>query len=371
MSNIPVNEHGDLRYPINDGRDMSDFRIETFSGYKKTDVKKELLQNISNNKIEPACYWSAELICSGHFGDVWEIAIFYLGKHIYNGNPKVAIYLQKRFQIFRNIMIQGMYTDELILRNNKTIRDLFAEIMVVLVSNPKKNGFELLKINKEEEFDMTQMPERLKASSAEFAIPIMHKKDPKEIFIAINEFTYHICTDTEHKSNMVQACYWLEWIIEFDLICKKRKVKCLCDRRYDIPVEAKYQCDIIWVVWDALFSVANTREQASFISTVLSAILDLFCIRFTSSCTKKRRYLLYFAISMLCEPFCTDQELVPDKGFLQNTLMHLPTIYKTIKESEVRPKTDYLFAGFEDQTNAEKSKQKMEWMNSVDLWSSG
>jgi hypothetical protein len=367
MSNIPVKEHGELEYVINDCRTSSEFKSETFSGYKRTDVKKVMLQSICNNKLEESCYWCAELICSGNFMEIWEIFIYYLGKHIYNANPKLAIYLNKRFQIFRNIMIQSSLIDDIELRNNHTIRMLFAEIVVVLISTPKKSGFELLKINKKEEFDMTKMTDRLKATSCDFALPILHKKDPKEIMIAINEFTYHITGYNNNSPNMLQACYWLEWIIEFDIICKNKNHKCACDKRFDTPVESKYQCDIIWVIWDSLFYVVSNNHN-EFVLQVLESLKQLFCIKFTSACTKKRRYLLYFAISMLCEPYRTDQSIISEKGLLQNTLNNIPCIYKQLKNNEIRPKTDYLFSGIEDQTTLEKCKNKMEWMNSVDIF---
>ena len=347
---------------INDVRDVSEFKTISFSGYKRTDVKKEMYQSLYKSKIENACYWCAELICSAHFMDVWDIILMFYGKHVHLANPKIAIYLDKRFQVFRNIMIQGIYYDELQLRNSNTIRNMFSEICCILASAPKKPPFEPVKINKEEEFDITQMSLKLKAPNIQYAEPLMKKEDPKELTIAINEFAYHISNSKDHVPNLANACYWIEWIISFEQICKKKKISCIAETREKIPVEFKYQKETIWILWDALF---HTVKEDEFTTTILNSILRLFCIKFSPASIRKRAYLLYFATSIVTEPYRRNIPMIEHKSSIEKTLSEIHIIYKQIKKSESSPKTDYLFQGLHDRGNIQKSLQKIELLNSI------
>jgi hypothetical protein len=89
---------------INDIRTQPQFKGISFSNFKKTEVRKQLIENIMKGKVEPACYWCAELLCAGHYTDIWETVLYYVGKHIHLGNPKIVIYLQMRFELFKNII---------------------------------------------------------------------------------------------------------------------------------------------------------------------------------------------------------------------------------------------------------------------------
>ena len=54
--------------------------------------------------LKKVFYWCTELICSGHFLDLWENIINYMCKYIHVGNPKIPIYINNRMNTFKNII---------------------------------------------------------------------------------------------------------------------------------------------------------------------------------------------------------------------------------------------------------------------------
>jgi hypothetical protein len=343
---------------INDIRLEKDFKGSTFSKFKKTDVKQELLNSLIKTKIEPACYWSAELICAGHYVDLWDIIIFFYTKFIHLGNPKIAIYLELRLNQFKDIVRNGFLGNELRLRNNDKIRRMFCEIMCILCDAKRKHSFANIKISKED-FDMTLMTERFKAPSIKYAEEIFMKDDPKELFVAMNEFAYNI---SEDYKNIVSACYWMEWIIEFDTVCKIKKEKCKCERRSNIPVDSKFQMEIIWMIWDIFLLESQTKSKI--FQKIINALLTLFTLKYTTGCHKKRKYILYFIVSMFCENIDVSDDIIREsqKEVIGVVIDKIDIIYKQIKKNEESPETDYLFKDVK-QSNLEKTIQKLETMN--------
>jgi hypothetical protein len=212
---------------------------------------------------------------------------------------------------------------------------------------------------------MTQMQDKLKAPSVQFAEPIFQPKDPKELWIAINEFGYHLSVLNNHIPDLMSACYWIEWVIEFDIICRKKKTGVYCERRI-MPVEIKFQKDIIWLIWDSLLKYSEERKNP-FIDKIMNSIMNVFCIKYSTGSCKRRRYLLYFAVALLTEPVPTAIEIVSKKDVIQNVVDKINQVYKQIKKNEESPNTEYLFSNLDQKQSLEQSVKRIELLQSVDF----
>jgi hypothetical protein len=357
---------------INDVRDS--FKNITFSKFQKSKARYELIKSLCDEKIENACYWSAEFICSGHYLELWDIILYFVYKYIHNGNPKLALYLNMRYNNFETIINNGYGQNILVLRNNDKIRRLFCEIICVLCYSLKKNVICEIKLDKHESFDIASMSERFKAPNVSYIEYILKDDDPKELIIPINELVYNLI-----NKNIINVYYWLEWIIEYENICKKKKKKCACENRSFAPKGSTH--DIIWIIWDILLYYSdpsltsrtynihnnnynNNNNNNEIKYKIIKSLLDLFVIKYSNNVKKKRKYIMYFAFALLIEQNPLNSALITHPEKIEAIVSKIDNVYKDIKKNEVSPKTDYLFTNL-NKSNIEKTIEKIELINSL------
>ena len=344
---------------INDQRKIKDFKGITFSKFKKSEAKKQLINSIRANKVEEACYWSAEYICAGHFLELWEIIFLIMGKHIHLGNPKLPTYINLRLDLFKDILNNGYIDNEIKMRNNSKIRALFAEVMCVLCYSRKKNSFDVPKIEKCE-YNVINISHRLNADNVHYGRKTFRKEDPQELFLAINELSWSI----EKKNvNINNAIYWIEWILGFESLSKKeKKVTYQCQNR-NMPVSSNNQKDIIWMIWDVILGESRKRGQG--IKSIVEALLNLFCLKYSQGVKRKRKFLIYFSLSLLCDHVNNNIKIANNIESTKNIIKRIGTIYKQIKKNEITPKTDYLFNNSLNAGNLEKTISKLDKFNNL------
>jgi len=344
---------------LNDLRGESEFKGVSFSNFKKAEVKRELLNSLLHSKIEPACYWSAELICAGHYTDLWEIILLFFSKYVHLGNLNIGIYLEMRINDFKAIVSNGYIDNQLPLRNNDKVRKLFCEIMCILCDAKRRHSFDNVKI-KTDDMNMLTIKDKFKAPSTEYGEEVFTTEDPKELFPFINELAYSV---TVNGNNQMTACYWIEWVFEYENRCKALKEKLFCERRNFAKVDSKCQKDIIWIIWDIFLK--ESKKRAKFIQKIMDALLSLFCLKYTTGCHKKRKNIMYLAISVLCENFTLEKEIIRHSqiGLVNIIKQNIDSVYAQIKKNEKSTGTDYLFLGIKS-SNLENTIKKLEQMNS-------
>ena len=355
-SNSNAHSTSDNSSTINDIRHPEDFAGVSFSLYKRSQVKKSLVEALNKSAIEEANYWAAELICCGCFLELWEVLLEFMGRNINTANPKLPVIIDKRFKDFKDIAMGEYSTKQLDMRNSSKVRKILAEVVSVLCTSRKKGRVEYIKIDKDNDFDVLTLSKRLKAPTSEYGRKVIKNEDPTEIYVAINELCYHL---SKQVRNSLMAQYWVEWILEFDQRCRKKKERCQCIRRDFAPQEDDNGQDIIFIVWDAILTEAKTRSSSTntkALTTILTSILELFKIRFTSGTKKRRRHLIYFAISLLCEPLDLSIAAIQSENSVKSLLKNIDVVYKQVKQNEVISKETLNAIRLENEKYSKKQK---------------
>ena len=127
--------------------------------------------------------------------------------------------------------------------------------------------------------------------------------------------------------------YWMSWLIEWDNKYKNnpnytgesRKIKSL---------DAKYQKDIVWVLWEIIISETNTRNIEN-ISTQILALYQLYKFNYSPGKRKSRLSLMIHAITLLSLNVNWNTQLTQKQETIKQVCVQINKLYIDIKQNQV------------------------------------
>jgi len=302
---------------IEDSRRL--FKKSTISNYKKTNVIKELEKSIYYHKTEEAFFWTGQLLCSGFIIEIWNLYIYFICKYIHIHNPKIPLYLHKKFTEFKEI--SESCTDDFELRNIDSVRVILFSITQILSECKKDTTLDTLKFV----FKFEDVFQNLKAPNVEYVKPYFKEGDPKELFISLNEFVYHL---VETKSK-IDILYWIDWIIGYDEMLQKKKKPVFCEHRDFIKTK---HLNIIWILFEIFFSF----KEPVILTKVIESLFELFTIKYTPSCNKKKKYILNYCVMLIItDKIDFNKPIIENTGCFVHLKDNIELIFSQIKKSEV------------------------------------
>ncbi len=294
------------------------FRTHTFSNFKKSKVLKELENCIYYQKKEEAFYWTGELICSGHVLELWNLFIHVMCKYIHINNPRLPLYIDKKFQEFKELANQQ--PNDLELRNVEEIRTLLFSMTLLLCSSRRDMILEDLRFV----FKFEHIFTNLKAPHVDFIKPYFREGDPKEIYIPLNECAYHLI-ETKQKMDIL---YWIDWIIQYDESCTKNKKPLACIPREFVSVKST---NIIWILFELFLSF----QEPVVLYKILQSLMNLFSIKYTPSMNKKKKSILNLCVLLIIHDavdFST--KLIENTAIFSPIQENIRLIFTQIKQNE-------------------------------------
>jgi hypothetical protein len=96
----------------------------------------------------------------------------------------------------------------------------------------------------------------------------------------------------------------------------------------------------------------------------MNALLEIFSIKYTAGVKKRRKFLIYYAISLLTDPLDLSIEIIANKKELDAIIQKIGIVYKDVKKNEESLQVDYLYAGVE-RSNLDKTIERLEKMNAI------
>ena len=366
------------KYLIEDTRPQQEFRVKTISGYKVTDVQSAFKKSLTDSRLEEACHWGIELLCSGYIHKIFNCLFNIFTKNIYTNNPLLAEKLLIRFEFFVNIKnlftINAKKVNEkeilLKLRNVQAVRNHIVELIVILVNSNKGKSINLPTIKS------VSVTDKMTARDETTIQPFIKYGDGKELQLSGNEFITAL-----KRNDSQRALFWLSWISTIEkLTVKQTRQDYKQGYRKIANVETKFHYDYIWLFWEIILSQVRTRDIP--VKNAVISLYRLYIFEYSHAKKAKKMPLVSCAVKYLTEIYSVNTPVINNESSLVQACGRVNSLFNEVKKNEVvvRSKVDIAERVINNVRKSHKSqtaeqavnrqlesKMKMEQAKKIDL----
>ena len=235
----------------------------TFSNYQKTQVSRALIKAIEKMSLEEVCHWAIELHCSGQIESLILNLTYLVSERINISNPLLPQWWWNRMKKY--IRIKSLFGKSTVLinsRNNQEMRNLLAEMSVMLTMAEKNNSFvtsKLPKINAKH-FKSFNYQNKILKKNTSHVIRFYLEEDfraglniHENLVVAFQQYVNHI-----YSGNYDNCAWWVMWIFVYDKTSKYQDLEApIKSQKNAILPDLNDKLDWVWIFWDFLLRYIN------------------------------------------------------------------------------------------------------------------
>lgn len=280
---------------INDKRSFLCFKKTTFSNYAIKDVLRDFITKVTEQNIQTAQHWAAELICSGAIHQFIDAVMDIYVANIGTANPRMPAYLLQRIAELRTHTGTLTVVDPLQIRNDSTTRRHVCEIVGVLCLSVQKKAMSKPSIGIAD-FHMDNVIRRRRTTQTISPInAFLQDGDPNECVVPLTEWY-----DAMIKRDTGRSLYWLYWLWEWDTHRRKTAGGNVCAIRPGFS--EKLSTDIVWLLCEIIAHVASTLgEQGNSARACLELFRREYCAAGSLVVRKRRFTFIQTAVQFITE----------------------------------------------------------------------
>ncbi len=306
----------------------------TASGHSRNEILQMLYDRLKYHDVDKANLWAAELVASCQSELVWSKLIAFVSQQINSQNPDLPVLMLHTYTNCQGARAQSV-------SNCQQSRNAIAQ-MVTIIALSTKRAVNMERIG-ERDRDFEYMSSMFLSRNTDLADQVFLDGDPIALKYPVNEFLLHVtkayrARKADRSQGLMRSgeaqlrpLYWLAWLLDWDTQMTAKKNQSLefrCAHRPSHLYDDKVAHDLVWLVWDALFGVAN-RIGHTRVSDRLNSLHGLYTLQFVRGKKRERRFLLYNAVhTIVHDPDPTN--VFVDRKRVLRTVAGINAVYRSI-----------------------------------------